>query len=391
MFVVEKEMSNVTETGSFILLASGYVALTSIGCVVAVVLAWVILYILECKRGRSTREAGSFSRLMLLIQAIDSIPEAMVISSIVVAGQMTAAFSVSVFMLNLVSALVIALDFLATRPERIMHRLLLILVFFSIGLLFFSVSSTVFDRLVAHVQSDYMLLFSIFGGMSIGIILVWVVLITEQRIGRRLEQQQRERVDPIDTLRDTLAHETALRHQVKSLDSPRPEIVAVYDKRIADLARSIETVENARRLSNDTNLSVADENCQVIEEAALISDDNNNNIQYLNISPLHRRALILTGMMLLIVGWTIVLSTIFTPVFMILDQADVSDHVNAFVDGMSGGTFLSIISSTLIPRLQQDAYRTHWTAMTCRVAGMISFAVGISTAFLLELIPTLAN
>lgn len=46
------------------------------------------------------------------------------------------------------------------------------------------------------------------------------------------------------------------------------------------------------------------------------------------------------------------------------------------------------ISSTMIPRIQQDAYRSHWSRFAFRTAGMLSFITGLIFAVLLETLNT---
>lgn len=85
-----------------------------------------------------------------------------------------------------------------------------------------------------------------------------------------------------------------------------------------------------------------------------------------------------------LVAWAVLLTFAFTPVFAVLDEGAFAGYVNAFAEGLSGGAFLATISSTMIPRIQQDAYRSHWSRFAFRTVGMVSFICGLIFAVLLE-------
>jgi hypothetical protein len=90
--------------------------------------------------------------------------------------------------------------------------------------------------------------------------------------------------------------------------------------------------------------------------------------------------------MLALVCWAVLLTFSFTPLFIYLDQGTFSSYVNSFAEGLSGGAFLATISSTMIPRIQQDAYRSHWSRLAFRSVGMLAFISGLVFAVLLETI-----
>lgn len=85
-----------------------------------------------------------------------------------------------------------------------------------------------------------------------------------------------------------------------------------------------------------------------------------------------------------LVIWAVVLTFFFTPLFAYLDKGTFAGYVNSFAEGLSGGAFLATISSTMIPRIQQDAYRSHWSRFAFRSVGMCAFILGLLFATLLE-------
>lgn len=397
--------------------AVAYTAVTSAGYIVAIFLAWALLGWLARKRRRRhhrehmehARPPGHFGKLMLILEAVDSIPEAMIIAAATVDGRMTVAFAASIFFLNIVNTMAIALDYLATRHERLMHRVMVMLLFFSVGSLVYSVSSAVFEGFVANVRRpdvsvDYMLLLPTFGGVSCGVALTWLILLVEDRLRRTLPPS----ADAIQLLQSALQEEERLftRTTTPTMGisdnderehNLREEIRNYHAERILQLETRLSALVNARHLSETLpELDVADEARQVVEETLVdqIDDMNPTLDVHFDIddgeqhstrrcAPLHARALKLIVIMFLIIVWTILLTLAFVPVFFYLE----SPYMDALVNGLSGGAFLSIISSAMIPRIQQDAYRAHWSTLTTRMAGTVAFIAGILTAFALELIP----
>ena len=405
-------------------LATAYSAVTSFGFLVAVAVAW---FVLRCCSSASTtttddqapQRIASFGKLMLFVEAIDAIPEAMVIAGATADGRMTVSFAVSVFSLNVVNTLATSIDLLATRPERFLHRLLVILIFFSVGSLFFSISSTVFESFLEHLHhhdANYLLLFPIFGGIAAGVLLVWGILVVQQKClgGQRAHSDDNNNhdlepviSDPLIAMQSALAREQQLLAvAVASAETPvttvmyapadhRQQTIAYYKERVEKLEKLVDHVETVGRLSDSMQLPITDDARDVIEDALLDQlSGMHHSTRSLDIQnaagSLNKRTLRLLGIMTILCVWTMLLTFGLTPLFMLLDTRAYSaaGYLNAFADGLSGGAFLSIISSTMIPRIQQDAYRSHWSSLTFRSVGMVAFIAGISAAFLLEFIPT---
>jgi hypothetical protein len=185
--------------------AALYSCLASSGFVIAVLIAWLIL----SRLAPGSRPVGNFgkvrkgslfffsffscflyfsSQFMILLESIDSIPEAMIIADATASGRMTLAFAFSIFSLNMANTMATALDFLATKPEKVLHRLLLTMIFFSVGSLSFSISSTVFSSFLDHLASGlytWLNLIPMLGGVVVGALLIWVLMVIEERIHAR--------------------------------------------------------------------------------------------------------------------------------------------------------------------------------------------------------------
>jgi hypothetical protein len=171
----------------------------------------------------------------------------------------------------------------------------------------------------------------------------------------------------------------------------KQQTIAYYKDRVSKLENLIVNLQNIGRISDAMRLPVTDDARDVIEEALLDQlaemhyQTRSLDVTNAHTESFHRRTGRLLLVMLLLAVWTMVLTFALTPLFIKLDSAG---HLNAFADGLSGGAFLAVISSTMIPRIQQDAYRSHWSSLTFRSIGMVAFIGGVSVAFLLEFIPS---
>jgi hypothetical protein len=393
-------------------LATAYSAATSFGFIVAVAVAWLVLRCCSSAAASSGEQhrVASFGKMMLFVEAIDAIPEALVIAGATADGRMTVSFAVSIFSLNVVNTLATSIDILVTKPERFLHRLLVILIFFSVGSLFFSISSTVFESFLEHVHhhdANYLLLLPVFVGVATGVSLVWGILVVQQKCMGSEQQTEPVISDSLISMREALARERQLlvvavasveqqqqQSEPDALYAPMDhalQTVAYYKERVEKLETLVDHVETIGRLSDSMQLPITDDARDVIEDALIdqLSGMHRSLDRQHAAGSLNKRTSRLLCIMLLLCGWTMLLTFALTPLFMLLDArlSVAAGYLNAFADGLSGGAFLSIISSTMIPRIQQDAYRSHWSSLTFRSVGMVSFIVGISAAFLLEFIP----
>ncbi len=377
--------------------AALYSCLASSGFVIAVLVAWFIL----SRLAPGSRPIGNFGKFMILLESIDSIPEAMIIADATASGRMTLAFAFSIFSLNCANTMATALDFLATKPEKVLHRLLLAMIFFSVGSLSFSISSTVFSSFLENLKEGiytWLNLIPMLFGVLIGALLIWLLMLVEERLhAKSLAQAGGEEVvmteDVLGPMRLSLEREehhlqTALQSEYES-EEYRKKVVAYYEDRVSKIKALIASLESVNSLRESLSLPITQDAREVVEDS--IYDQLGTMEQTYLLAPraaqgesLNRRAMRLLAIMIGLVMWAVLLTFSFTPLFSYLEQGAFSSYVNSFAEGLSGGAFLATISSTMIPRIQQDAYRSHWSRFAFRSVGMIAFISGLVFAVLLE-------
>jgi hypothetical protein len=378
--------------------AALYSCLASSGFVIAVLVAWLIL----SRLAPGSRPVGSFGKFMILLESIDSIPEAMIIADATASGRMTLAFAFSIFSLNMANTMATALDFLATKPEKILHRLLLTMIFFSVGSLSFSISSTVFSSFLEHLAEGtytWINMIPMMFGVVIGALLIWLLMFVEERLHRKalatepVGAQAEQAEDVLAPMRLSLEREehhlqTARQSEYESEDY-RKKVVEYYEDRVAKIKALIASLESVNSLRDSLALPITQDAREVVEDSIY---DQLGKMEHTYLlaqrapqgESLNRRALRLLAIMTVLVLWAVLLTFSFTPLFAYLDQGAFSSYVNSFAEGLSGGAFLATISSTMIPRIQQDAYRSHWSRFAFRSIGMIAFISGVVFAVLLE-------
>jgi hypothetical protein len=410
------------------------------------------------------RDIGSYGKFMVVMEAIDAVPEALVIAASTADGTMTYSLAASIFALNIVNTLSTSLDFLAVSAEPVFPRLMLVLVSFSVGSMAFSISSIMFEGFVVRVvgvpcRACYVAAF--FGGIVVGVMLVWTLTLVEARLRRRFgvrdapssssspssDQLMKIVHDKMQLEKEVVAR---LQRQQQSGGKRNPDIereIQFYAERIMQMQKILDTSQQAIELSQNTSLYVADDASSVIQDALVqqwhqaFSDNNvggggrravgglssssdhetvtvmedgyeeeahrlqrsdsvasligrhrkNKRCCCRGCGPLGNRGIKLLLIMLGIFTWTVGLTFAFTPLFALLDSRSTSRYLETFADGMSGGAFLALIGSTMIPRMQQDAYRTLWTASTTKSVGMFGFVSGVVGTFSIDLVRALSN
>lgn len=486
-------VTTTTTTGglpSYAVTAIMYSAFTSSGFILSVLVGWLLVrifskstHILSSSSSSlsDVRDIGSYGKFMVVMEAIDAVPEALVIAASTADGTMTYSLAASIFSLNVVNTLSTSLDFLAVSAEPVFPRLMLALVSFSVGSMAFSISSIMFEGFVVRVVAVpcrvcYVAAF--FGGIVAGVLLVWILTLVEARLRRRFgvrdisssssgvvvakpfnsEQLTRYIHDKMQREKEVVAR--LQRQQQSGGGKPDPNIekeIHFYAERIMQMQKLLDTSQQAIELSANTNLYVADDASSVIQEAlahqwhqsfsdnvfhqeggrravgglsslsssdhetVTVMDDGNerdddfaarahmlqqrsdsvtsligsqksrNSKCCCRCSPLGNRGIKLLIIMLGIFTWTVGLTFAFTPLFALLDSRSTSQYLETFADGMSGGAFLALIGSTMIPRMQQDAYRTMWTAMTTKSVGMFGFVGGVVATFSIDLVRALVG
>lgn len=425
--------------------AAMFSGIASSGFQVAVLTAWVIMRVsMKNKKKRKGplsssqngsgsgsgfgyRQPGKYSKMLLILELLDSLPEGMIIASATTNNRMTFAFAISIFLLNVINTLASSLDYIATRPEKNLHRVLFILLFFSVGALFFSVSDIVFEGFLTQVHAhdaNYLLLISIFSGLVLGVVLIAGIIAIQVHLEEKAKTQRGDALisgqdGEMQDISKTLGHMRLLlkkeednvrlisqgQGQGQEYDEQQRRAIEYYEQRADKIRKIIGSLEAADGLKRDLNLTVTEDARNVIADTLTervmmdfnVSSDDETEEGVLSIErasacqlfisdPVNKRTLILLGFVTALALWSVILATSLTPLFYYLDEVFPSGHLNAFADGLSGGAFLSVISSTMIPRIQQDAYRSQWSPLVFRITGMIAFVCGITMSFFLEFI-----
>jgi len=83
--------------------------------------------------------------------------------------------------------------------------------------------------------------------------------------------------------------------------------------------------------------------------------------------------------MFLVFIWSVGLTTLMAYGLEYLEKQTktVAKYMEAFCEGLSGGSFLSTISGTMIFRIQQDFYGSEWEVNFSKTIGMSCFVFGI--------------
>jgi len=154
-----------------------------------------ILFIFLQRKGRGQREPGSFAIFMILLELIDAIPEAAVIAQSAINRTIGWSFVISILMLNIVNTCASSIDFLATSDNKILHRVLFALLFFSVGMLCYSISTDVYgkfaelftleERHIGHMMS-------LMAGTLVGFSLIILLMKFEGKMHRSAEGENKE-------------------------------------------------------------------------------------------------------------------------------------------------------------------------------------------------------
>jgi hypothetical protein len=144
---------------------------------------------------------------MVALELVDAIPEAAIVADAAVAGTLTWTFVVSIFCLNLANTFATAIDFTATRSSRALHRLLYCSIFFSVGMLMYSINTTVYGSFrIAYSKGtrDWShALFLVFGTF-IGALLIVVLMKFEEKAHHHATEDRSS--DPMFMLEVNAAH-----------------------------------------------------------------------------------------------------------------------------------------------------------------------------------------
>lgn len=138
-----------------------------------------LMYVFEKKTKARKSHISNFAFFMIVLEIIDALPEAAVISESTINNSIGWSFIISILFLNIVNTMASAIDFLSITNEKKHHRILFTVLFFSIGMLSYSISKDVYGKFVElfrmHDRNFYhlsMLIFGTFIGFSIIIVMI---------------------------------------------------------------------------------------------------------------------------------------------------------------------------------------------------------------------------
>lgn len=204
----------------------------------------------------------------------------MVIAEATAGNRMTIAFAFSIFSLNMANTMATALDFLATKPERVLHRLLLALIFFSVGSLSFSISSTVFSSFLEHLADGtytWLHLLPMLMGVTIGALLIWLLMMVEERLHAKelAKAAQGEDVqmneDVLGPMRLSLEREEnhleLARQAYYESDEYKEKVIAYYVDRVARIKQLIASLESVNSLRESLHLPITQDAREVVEDS----------------------------------------------------------------------------------------------------------------------------
>lgn len=158
---------------------------------------------------------------------------------------MSLAFAMSIFSLNCANTMATSLDFLATKPEKLLHRMLLAGIFFSVGSLSFSISSTVFSSFLSNLSNknySWLHLVPLLFGVAVGGLLIWLLMMVEDRLHAR-ELAKAANGQDVAGVEDVLGpmrlslereehHLASARDSVHEVPEYREKVVAYYEDRV---------------------------------------------------------------------------------------------------------------------------------------------------------------
>jgi len=166
------------------------------------------------------------------------------------------------------------------------------------------------------------------------------------------------------------------------------------DKTIIEAARLI---HDAKRISSVANSPILSDTVHVLYDSIPglgSSKEPTPSKKHLEIPDLDKQGTCKRGfkvvvIMVIITIWTMLLSAGFTILFHVLNQNNnslVASLCDSLTKGLSGGAFLATIAGTMIPKIQQDAYRSFWRSDTSKLVGLIIFECGLLTAVIIDVI-----
>ncbi len=383
------------------LAAAGYNAVSSVAFLLAPMLAYLCL----CAARQGARPSGGFGKFMIILELVDAVPEAAIIADATASGTLSWTFVASIFFLNLSNTFATAIDYTATRSSHALHRMLFSSIFFSVGMLMYSIPTTVYGTFRYNFMADtigWLHAVSLVAGTFIGAGLIVLLMHVEHR------KEQNAPVSDSDphvavartqtVLQNAINEHRAILAEFKKHDAPHANVEyssAVrreLEERVRKLTEIQTLLTGAGRLSEGVSSPITDDAQRLVAEqltdeladsalAPLLSQRGAGRVESLN-----RRVLKLLGIMLAIATWSVLLTFALSFLFHWLAGNAAATYADLICEGLSGGAFLATVAGTSLPRLQQDAYRANLSTLAYRTVGILAFEAGLLTALFLDLL-----
>jgi hypothetical protein len=178
--------------GAIVLAATKWSVVSSLGFLLPSIFFSLLFIFLEFsskKKKQRERDVGGFAVFMILLELVDAVPEAAMIAQSTVNRNISWSFVLSILSLNIVNTSASAIDFLATKNSNMLHKILFALLFFSVGMLSFSISVDVYGKFVEefkHDQNVGHIALLVFGTMT-GYLLIILLMNLEMRLHQAKE------------------------------------------------------------------------------------------------------------------------------------------------------------------------------------------------------------
>jgi len=380
-----------------------YSVVASSGFVTAVLVAYAGLL----RSGSGKREIGTFGRFMVIVECLDAIPEAAVLADATANGSMTWSFVISIFSLNLANTLASAIDIQATRTSHTLHRILFVSIFVAVGMLSYTIPMQVYAAFANMWDEDekgWEELLSLIGGTLTGATLIILLLFLDSKAHaaiskknahvpkmvkiRQSAQMLQEAyaamtmVDEADVVDDYEARDINEDADWSEYQTKRNKKI---QENVENLEKVLETIKLLKKLEKtmgrqgraivgDTTDIVHE---IILEEALPILQQSQS---------LHLRAFKMLLTMLTIAFWSAIMTSSLAIGFYYLSEANHTavSIMDSYAEGLSGGAFLATIAGTMIPRIQQDAYRASWSKEKSKIIGLICYEMGLMAVVFLD-------
>lgn len=358
---------------------------------------------------KGQREASPFIKTMILLEILEALPESAILVEFILSQEILWSFLLSLFFFNVISSMIITIDFLETRLIPLLHRTMICLILFSIGTNTYTISVqsySSFKRRTESIEKWIMTLGFLIGGTMLGILIVFTGLILENlshksenpKIDQILADLKKLRTDNQQMIKEqesTQDHEQAT-SDLENTDLSKDEMTqyatqrqSLFVKRKIELETLLDISTTASLTNTDIYRSqIFNDFTDVVQE--LVVDRHTVLYNTADSSLCHKFCrlfvlyFVINISVLLLTGLFVVLLS-----YLKWFGHDWIINLEAFIEGFVGGGFLSSVYSTLVPRLHYDSYRAMWTSNRTKIVGTVFFQLGFLFAMMIDMLTTL--